>query len=159
MPAMITGSASGSSIIKQGCRRVMPTPRAGLADRGLDAGEAGEGVSQHRQHAVERKREHRRQQTERRKAQPEGAFAHRSGSEQQRIEQGEQGKAGDRLNDTGGGQQQLAQLRVIAREERERKAQRQPEHQREHADEDVAAEIEIGKPGERFSHPRINRHG
>ena len=43
----------------------------GFRDGRVDGGEAGDGVSQHRQHAVERERQHRGQEAQRREAEPE----------------------------------------------------------------------------------------
>ena len=71
----------------------------GLADGGIDAGQPGNRVAQHRQQAVERECQHGGQKAERRERDAERALREGGEAEQQRIEPRQQGEARDGRHD------------------------------------------------------------
>jgi hypothetical protein len=113
----------------------------GLQDRGIDTLQAGDGIAQHRQHRIERERQHGGQKSKGGKAKAEPRQRQRSQRQQQRIEQREQRQSRHRLHDAGKPKQRAAHRRVIARDDRQRKADDEAERQRRQADAHVIAEI------------------
>ena len=67
MPAMITGAPAAARPAAALARRHADAV-GGLVDRRIDADDAGHAVPQDRQHGVERQRQQRRQEAERREA-------------------------------------------------------------------------------------------
>ena len=119
-----------------------------LQDGGIDALQPGNGVAQHRQHRIQRQRQHRGQEAEGGEFEAEPPARDARERQQQRIEQRQQGEARNGLDDRGHAHQPAAQLRAVPREQRERQADEEAERQRDQADADVIAEI-IGqaRPG------------
>ncbi len=113
----------------------------GLEDGGIDAFQAGDGIAQHRQHGIERQRQHRGQEAERGKAQSEPGQRQRRQRQQQRIEQRQERQARHRLHDRGQPEQRAAQDSTIACRNREGQADQEAQRQRRDADADVVAEI------------------
>src|SRR5262249_5060595 len=107
-----------------------------------------------RQQAVEREREHGRQEAERRERDAEYALAERCEAEQQRVKQREQREPGDRLHDARERERDRAKGRAPERRQRERHTQRDAERERREADPDVAAEV-VGQAGERLGETRL----
>ena len=113
----------------------------GLENGGIDAAQPGDGVAQHRQHRVERQRQHRGQKPERRKANSKPGQRQRGERQQQRIEQRQQRQPRHRLHDAGEPEQRAAQHRSIARRDRQRQADQKAQRQRGDADPHMVAEI------------------
>ncbi len=126
----------------------------GLEDRGVDAVQAGDGVAQHRQHRIERQRQHRGQESERGKAEPEPAQRQRRQRQQQRIEQRQQRQPRHRLHDAGKPEQRAAHHRPVARRNRQRQADHKSQRQRRDADPHMVAEI-IRQMRQRLAPARI----
>ena len=141
MPAIITGSASGNSTDSSDWRGVMPTPCAASRIRGVDAVQAGDGVAQHRQHRIERERQHGGQESERREADAEPRQRQRRQRQQQRIKQRQQRQPRHRLHDAGEPEQHAARYSTIAYRNRQRQADRKAQRQRRDADPHMIAEI------------------
>ncbi|MGY3356884.1 hypothetical protein ACVWZK_003547 [Bradyrhizobium sp. GM0.4] len=79
-----------------------------LYQRGIDAVEAGDAIAQHRQHRIERQRQHRRQEAESGEGDAEPGQRHGGREQQERIEQREQRQPGHRLHDAGEREQHSA---------------------------------------------------
>ena len=129
---------------------------------GVDAEEAGDAVAQDRQHRIERQRQQRRQESERGHAEAERPGGQRRERQQQRIEQGEQSKARDRLHQARDRERGEAQPRTPRRHDRERQADRDPERQRRHAQHHVLGGIprqQVERTGHAVIHARPSRSG
>ena len=86
---------------------------SGFEQRAVDAVEPDHGVAQHRQHRIKRQRQHRGQETERRKALAEQPLGQAGERQQHRIKQRQQRKARNGLHHTGNRQQDTAQQRPL----------------------------------------------
>ncbi len=124
--------------------------------RAVDAVQPGDGVAQHRQHRIERERQHGRQKAESGEAEAEPAERQRRQREQQRIEQGEQCEPGHGLHDAREPQQHAARERPVARGDRQRQADHEPQRERGDTDPHVVAEI-VGKMPQRLAPARIGQ--
>ena len=102
---MITGKASGQLDIAQQPPGRHADDAGGLAKARIDPVEAGHGVTQDRQHRIERQCQHRRQEAESRKSLAENALGQGSQCQQQRVEQGQKREPGNGLHDAGDRQQ------------------------------------------------------
>ena len=123
-------------------------------DCGLDALQAGDGVAQHRQHRIERERQHRGQESEGGEAKAEPRQRQRRQRQQQRIEQRQQRQPRHRLHDAGEPEQRPAQHRPVPRQDREGQADQKSQRQRGDADADMVAEI-VGQVAQRLGPARI----
>ena len=123
-----------------------PGPHAddarGFAQARIDAVEAGHGVAQDRQHRIERQRQHRRQEAERRKSFAEDALGQGAlSASSKRVEQGQKREAGNGLHDAGDRQQGAAKKRPMSRGDGDRQADAEPNDERGQAHQHMAAEI------------------
>ncbi len=126
---------------EQGLLRCHADALRRFQDRGVDALQAGDGVAQHRQHRIERQRQHGGQETEGGKSNSEPRQRQRRERQQQRIEQRQQRQPRHRLHDAGKPEQRAAQHRPVTRDDRQWQADREPKRQRGDADADMIAEV------------------
>ena len=94
----------------------------GLQQRAVDGVEPDHGVAQHRQHRIERQRQHRGQEAERGKAFAEQPLGEAGERQQHRVEQRQQREARDGLEHAGHREQGGAQHRLLPGGDRQRQA-------------------------------------
>ena len=112
-----------------------------LHHRRIDTRKPGHAVPQDRQHGIEAERQQRGQEAKGRETVAEPGFAQRRKRQQQRVEEGEQREARDRLHQARQRQGRPAQRRAATRRHRQRQTDGEAEDERAGADQHVLTQI------------------
>ena len=113
----------------------------GLDDVGINLLQARDAAAQDRQHRIERQRDQGGKKSESGNRPPRYGLGQYRQPEQQGIEQGHQCQAGDRLDDTGNGQQGCREARAAGGQQHEWAADQQRQPQRTGGQQDVLRKI------------------
>ena len=128
--------------------------------RRIELQDARHAVANHGQHRIQHEREQRGQEPERGEPFAEQPLAERREREQQRIEEGEQREARDRLHHARERQHRPAHSGAARRGDREQHAEREPEAQRRRAQHHVLAQVQrqhAPRRGDALIHLRLAR--